>query len=203
MKTINKWLKEKFGDTFQNIRDVGDPKLIREMWDEAKKMAEQKSANIKSTFNTIKQQLAPSGVVIYCSKEQHVKELKASFMKEYGKEKDNRMPVWKNGSQYKFVPSISNKSKKSNKHTMSKRLKWHCWSKSNEFRIPIEVIDIFEEKDYLNGKSLEYIINTWTSSKYPNEALVKDIARKWDRNHKEEKYELVVYARYAKESTQK
>ena len=117
MKTINKWLKEKFGDknaeaSFQNIRDVGNPKLIREMWDEAKKAAEQKSANIKTTFNTIKQQLAPSGVVIYCSKEQHVKELKASLMKEYGKEKHNRMPVWKNGSQYKFVPSISNKSKK-------------------------------------------------------------------------------------------
>ena len=208
LKTINKWLKEEFGDknaeaSFQNIRDVGDPKLIREMWDEAKKAAEQKGANMKSNFNTIKQQLAPSGVVIYCSREQHVKELKASLMKEYGKEKDNRMPVWKNGSQYKFVPSISNKSKKSNKHTVSKRLKWHCWSKSNEVRIPIEVIDIFDEKDYLKGKSLEYIINTWTSSKHLNEALVKDVARKWDRDHTKEKYELVVYARYAEEADEK
>ena len=124
MKTINIWLKEKFGDknaeaSFQNIRDVGDPKLLREMWDEAKKVAEQKSANVTSTFN-------PSGVVIYCSKEQNVNELKASLLKEYGKEIDNRMPVWKYGSQYKFVPCISNNSKKSNKHTVSKRLIWHC-----------------------------------------------------------------------------
>ena len=70
------------------------------MWDEAKKVAEQKSANITtSTFNSIEQQLAPSGVVIYCAEEKNVKTFKASLMKEYGKEIDNRMPVWKNGSQ--------------------------------------------------------------------------------------------------------
>ena len=173
------------------------------MWDEAKKVAEQKSAKAISTFNTIKQQLAPSGVVIYCSEKSNVRELKASLMKSYGKEIDDRMPVWENGSQYKFVPCLSNNSKKSNKHTVSKRLKWHCWSKSNEVRIPIEVIDIFEEKDYLEGKSLEFIINTWMSSKHPNEALVKDIARKWDRDHTKEKYELVVYSRYAEEADEK
>ena len=205
LKTINRWQEKEYGDknveaSFQNTRDVGDPKLLRDMWDEAKKVAEQKSANATSTFNTIKQQLAPSGVVIYCSEERNVRELKASLMKKYGKEIDNRMPVWENGSQYKFVPCLSNNSKKSNKHTVSKRLKWHCWSKSNEVRIPIEVIDIFEEKDYLEGKSLEFIINTWMSSKHPNEALVKDIARKWDRDHTKEKYELVVYSRYAEEA---
>ena len=124
-------------------------------------------------------------------------------MKEYGKEIDSRMPVWKNGSQYNFVPSISNNSKNSNKHTVLKRLKWHCWSKSNEVRIPIEGIDLFEEKDYLNGKSLEYIINTWTNSKKLHEVLVKDVARKWDRDHTKEKYEVAVYARYAEETEAK
>ena len=51
--------RQKIEESFQNIRDVGDPKLLREMWDEAKKVAEQKSTNTTSTFDSIKQLLAP------------------------------------------------------------------------------------------------------------------------------------------------
>ena len=193
--TLNKELTKALGceveASWQNI--TGMEKFKGRMWNAANKAATKEAGEHMPTYNKVKQSLSPSGLIIHVAKREDVRKVMKILAKDYGKSKDSKWPIWPDGSRMKFVPYVPPTSSQKLINMVEERLEWHIYSKAHEVSFDIHVTDIHEEKEYLNGKSLEWEIYNTMSKERPELSVFKNLIIRWDKNPKKICYQVTAY----------
>jgi hypothetical protein len=76
---------------------------------------------------------------------------------------------------------------------IEEKLEWHIYSKANEVKFDINIVDIHEKKDYLNGNSLEWEIYNVKSKVHPGLSVFKNLVRRWDFDQKKICFQVTAF----------
>ena len=190
-KNISQIIGVKAEVSWQNINDMP---VRKKLWDEANKKAEEKAGDHNGTYNNVKAKWSPSALQVYVTKEEDKKKAQKLLLSKFGKVKDNRWPVFVDGSRMKFVPFIPSSSSRQSIKKVEKRLAWHVHSKATEVTFNLDMIDIYECKPYLDNMSLEQVIRGIFSKKIPNIPILKNVVRRWTPIPSQIAYQVSAYA---------
>ena len=158
------------------------------IWAMAKKEASKVGDTTSTEHKRKKFQLAPEGLQANVRSRDEIKPMKILLMKKYGK----RVQV-ADGSIIRFIPFATNPSSMSAKmkSKLTKRLAWQSLAKAGEEKFPVSLRDIYEPKEYLQGKSVEQVIHEMESS---NLRIFRHIGIRWNTNLNANDYELIAHS---------
>ena len=83
---------------------------------------------------------------------------------------------------------------------VEKRLEWHIFSMAHEVSFDINVTDIHENKDYLGGKSLEWVLYNIKSKSKPELTVFKNLIIRWDIDPSKVCHQMIAYEIMAEEA---
>ena len=179
--------------------DLGEG-IIQSLWKEAHKKAEEKTPQ-GAPKNRVKNRYAPSGLIIYVSEMKYKKILKRTMTKRFGSGRTTKdWAIWSDGSMMRFIPFLLPTSSARSLSKVTSTIKHHIYSKATETTRDLEVVDLFNTKDYLEGKTMQQAILETESGKLPGMPVFKNITRKWSRNYLETNYQITSYATLTEEA---
>ena len=179
--------------------DIG-AMTINEMWKKAKNKSEEETP---SGFqkNRILNLYAPSGLVVYVSSRSAKKPIRRRMMELYGSGQTYKeWATWPDGSMMRFIPYLSPTSQPRYKEKLKAMLYHQIFTKANETSRDLDAIDLFTEKEYLNGMTLQEAILKLPAEKMKGMPVFKHITKKWTRNHLETKYQITSYVTLSEEA---
>lgn len=195
--TFRKEIKEttdcKVEITWQNVYVRG---VTGKIWDMAKKEASKVGDSNSSEYKRRKFQLSPEGLEAHVRDREEIKPMKAMLMKKYGK----RVQI-ADGSVVRFIPFATKDTSMSSKmkSKLTKRLAWQSIAKAGEEKFPVSITDIYEEKEYLQGKSLEQVIHEMEATGL---RIFRHIGIRWNNNLKANDYDLIAHSSMVREAAQ-
>ena len=173
---------------------------INEMWKKAKNKSEEETPSGVQK-NRILNLYSPSGLVVYVSCRSAKKLIRRKMMEMYGSGKTYKeWATWPDGSMMRFIPYLSPTSQPRHKEKLKAMLYHQIFTKANETSRDLEAIDLFTEKEYLNGMTLQEAILKLPAEKMKGMPVFKHITKKWTRNHLETKYQITSYATLSEEA---
>jgi hypothetical protein len=160
------------------------PNVSPRMWTVAKNEAQKAAGNSNGPdFKRKKFALSPEGLAVYVTKYEDIKPTKKILIDKYGKR-----TAFQDGSVARFIPYVHGKVK--NRNVIDEKLftivKTHCMTKAAEISIPIDLLDIYDRKEYLGGKSIEQIIHEIKNDK--GERIFNHIGHRWSTDYNSKKY---------------
>ena len=168
--------------------------ITNNLWDLANAQATKLVGKNSKQYNKVKFSWAPAALVVYVANKDDVKIAKRVLLQKYGKEVDEMWPAWCDGSRMKCVPLIQGKiNNERAKDQIGVRMKWQVFSKANEVTLELPLKDIHEQKEYMNGRSLEQVLLGTMADSNPKLSLFKHITHKYNRNPLYAKYQVTVY----------
>ena len=108
--------------------------------------------------------------------------------------------TWPDGSMMRFIPYLSPTSQPRYKEKLKAMLYHQIFTKANETCRDLDAIDLFSEREYLNGMTLQEAILKLPAEKMKGMPVFKHITKKWTRNHLETKYQITSYATLSEEA---
>ena len=176
--------------SFQFVNQEGvSPKI----WRFAREQANCVDTNQQSKeHKRIKFSYAPSALVVYVSNKKDVKMARRNLIAKYGKLHGNHWPVMPDGSRMRFIPIVGQVKNKDVHQHLYDHLALQAVSKAGEVKLDLNMWDIHQKYDYLDGGTLEEIIHGLTSNNRQGCPIVKHIAKKWSRYPDQIDYEIVV-----------
>ena len=178
--------------SWQNIYIRG---VSGKIWSIAKTEANKVGHSNSTEHKRKKFQLAPEGLQAHARTREEIKPMKALLMEKYGKRVQTR-----DGSIIRFIPFASNHASMSTKMKgkLTARLAWQSIAKAGEEKFPVSLRDIYEPKEYLQGKSVEQVIHEMESS---NLRIFRHIGIRWNVNLKANDYDLIAHSSMVGEAT--
>ena len=168
--------------------------ITNNLWDLANAQATKLVGKNSKQYNKVKFSWAPAALVVYVANKADVKIAKRMLLQKYGKEVDEMWPAWCDGSRMKCVPLIQGKiNNERAKDQIGVRMKWQVFSKANEVTLELPLKDIHEQKEYMNGRSLEQVLLGTMADSNAKLSLFKHITHKYNRNPLYAKYQVTVY----------
>ena len=160
------------------------PNVSSKMWNVAKFEARNAVGDDRSPeFKRKKFALSPEGLTIYVNKYENIKPVKKHLIEKYG-----RRTPFNDGSIARFIPYVHGrvKDRKVIDDKLFTIVKTHCTTKAAEVTLPIDVLDIHEQKDYLGGKSIEQLIHEIKDEK--GDRVFNHIGHRWNTEYNSNKY---------------
>ena len=186
--------------SFQNIYQRG---ITGQFWENAKLEAKKQGSEKSREFRRTKFNLAPSGLIAYVYKESDVSLALKKLMDKYGKQTEEKAwPQLPDGSRMKFIPLLNKTVRNTKvKNQLSKRIHWHITAKALEEVMDLPVMDIFENKEYFNGKSLLYILQGEMSKEKHGATIFRHVVRKWSNDPESKEYQITAHYHMRTEAT--
>ena len=170
--------------------------ITNTIWEEARNIATKEYQNPNSRGNKrIKYANSPQAMVVYVDRHQKMENARVELYNRYGKSENGKWRILEDGSRMKFVPMFRNEIQSEKVfQRMKEELKRQATTKAGDTTMLLPLKDIFEEKEYLDGRSMEDIIHNAMSDddSESNIPLFKHIVRRWMPNDNEAKYEVAV-----------
>jgi len=194
-KTIQQYLQKNHGNDIEiSYQFINQPGITPKIWEQARKLAAMDYPNPQSReHKRIKFANAPSALVVYTTTAKRAKQLRSLMIEKYSKMINNTWPTMPDGSKMRFIPILQGYIKD---NTLFKRLQKSLFKqsrmKAGEVTLDLKLKDIFEEKEYLDGKSLEQVIHSVQSKGKKGMPLFKHISNKWTREPKTQQYEIII-----------
>ena len=182
-------IKKEIKDTTNNKAEASwqmfnIPNVSAKMWNVARNEAMQLVGDDRSPeFKRKKFALSPEGLTVYVKDYKNIKHVKKHLIDKYG-----RRTSFKDGSVSRFIPYVHGrvKDRKIIDDKLFTIIKTHCTTKAAEVSIPLDIQDIHETKDYLNGKSVEQLIHEITDS--DGERIFNHIGHRWSTEYNSKSY---------------
>ena len=198
MDSINKELGnvtgiKGIGVSYQSFHQPG---ITPALWKEANQIAGKITEDKKSrNFIKTKYAWAPEGMCIYVPDQKEVASARKLLIARYGEcdEKGN-LPIWPGGSRMRFIPLKSSWIKNAKtRNKVEKRVKYHIYSKGNEYEEQTSFKNIGDTIKAFNGKSFQEIIMDIDSTKKPGLKLFRHFKYVWTPDPKKVKWALSVH----------
>ena len=202
--TFQKSLQEKYGKevelSYQLINQQG---ITSKIWENARKTAEADFPNpMSKEHKRVKFSNAPSALVMYTTDVNKTRQIRSAVMKEYGRLKNGLWPEIEDGSRSRFIPLLPGYI---NNKKLFQNIKENLWTqscmKAGDITFDLQLKDIHQPKDYLEGKTLEQVIHGITSKDRKGFPIFKHITRKWDKDTTKNELEIVVASCMIQEAT--
>ena len=197
-KGIYSTLNEKISEVTEVPTEVSwqvvDQKGVTgKIWEQAKEKVTQRFPNPYSKeHKRMKFGFAPSALVVYVDKEEHIIEAQKKLYDEYGKIIDGNWATAPDGSKMRFVPIMNGSvSREAVVQYLHQCMYTQSISKAGEIVFDLPMKDLFEPKEYLHGLTMEQILHTVTKNEQDNIPVFKHITRKWTVDPLDERYEIV------------
>ena len=203
--TVKKQLAEEFDNrveaSFQPVYQAG---ISNKVWDLANETAAQQYQNKYSkNYKMIKFAMAPTALIIYTGDESITQELRTKFIAKYGGLNNGYWPIMRDKSRMRFVPIVKGYTDdENNKEKMLTYLTHQATSKAGEVKIRLDMKDITDEKEYLQGKSIEQILHEISTKEDKEIPLIKHLTTKWSIKYKRMEYEIAVAGALLDEATE-
>ena len=204
-ETVKKQLENEFQSkievSYQAIYQLG---VSPGVWNLANKIAYNQYRNTNSKeYKRTKFSMAPMALVVYTGDQKHVKGLRSTFINKYGKIRNGIWPIMSDKSSMRFIPITQGYVKDDeNRNKLFMHLKHQAASKAGEIKIPLKFGDIKEDKDYLQGESIEKIIHGWKSKKDDEIPVFKHITTRWSMKDEKIEHEVAVSSAMVEEATE-
>jgi len=199
-KNMQNKLKCKAEISWQYMKQTG---ITAQLWDEANEYAEKKVRKKAQQFNRIKFSMGLSALIVYVANKNYVKTARKLLLTVYGKEFEDKLPQWSDGSRMKFEPLIGGDIQNEKaREQVTTRIKWQIHSKANEVTLELPLHDIHDTKSYLNNQSMEQVLLGTMTKADKNLPLFKHFTHKYTRNPAETKYQVTVYKAMEEEAVQ-
>ena len=166
----------------------------------AKAIEVQTNPNHK-THKRTKFKYAPSALVVHVARKEEVKESRMRLYEAYGKTRQGgQWPTMPDGSKMRFIPILRGEIEQKTTEKLYKHMENHTKLKASEEAKEIGICDIHEEKEYLNGMTLEQVIHSTAAD---TEMIIpvhifKHITRKWVRDASITRYEIAYHSKLKK-----
>ena len=168
----------------------------------AKAIEVQTNPNHK-THKRTKFKYAPSALVVHVARKEEVKESRMRLYEAYGKTcQGGQWPTMPDGSKMRFIPILRGEIEQKTTEKLYKHMETHTKLKASEEAKEIGICDIHEEKEYLNGMTLEQVIHSTTADTEMNIPvhIFKHITRKWVRDASITRYEIAYHSKLKKKA---
>ena len=208
MDSINKELGsvtgiKGIGVSYQSFHQPG---ITPALWKEANKIAGEATNDKKSrVFIKTKYAWAPEGMCIYVPEQKDVASARKILIAKYGEcDKTGNLPIWPGGSRMRFIPLKSLWIKNAKTRTkVEKRVKYHIYSKGNEYEEPTSFRNIGDTIKTFNGKSFQEMIMDIDSKTKPGLKLFRHFKYVWTPDPKKTKWALSVHKVMTVEAAEK
>ena len=114
---------------------------------------------------------------------------------KYGKLINNtEWPIMDDGSKMKFIPIIRGKMSSEVIDSLSNAMEMQIGLKSEEISLDLPLKNIFENKAYLEGNTIEQIIHGVKRLDKNNMPVFKHITKKWSKDPNKVEYQVAIQA---------
>ena len=177
---------------------VNQKDVSNRIWERAtsKAIEAQRNPNHRLHKRT-KFRYAPSALVVYVAKKEHVKDATMKLYEAYGKTIDGHWPTLKDGSKMRFIPIIRGDIEEGVLNKLYNHMEIHTRLKANEETKEIGVCDIHQPKEYLNGMTLEQVLHSTVIGidSTTQVHILKHITKKWMQDASVVRYEIAFHTK--------